>query len=124
MLIDIPKKKKEKKEKKIKKVNKRVEERKLDEMWKKKVKERDKYMCQVCQKKVDGKNCQAHHILPRGIKGCRWDIENGITLCYQHHKVGHYSAHLNAIWFAFWFKTNKPTQFRYIVNKLVELDKK
>ena len=102
-------------------ITKKGELRNLDLAWTKKVKDRDNWCCQVCLKKVTGHNCQAHHILPKGIKGCRWDIENGITLCYQHHKVGNYSAHMNAIWFAFWFKTNKSKQFRHIVNKLEEI---
>lgn len=103
--------------------SKKTELRELDEMWKKKVKDRDKWECQVCRKKVVGQNCHAHHILPKGIKGMRWDITNGITLCYQHHKVGSYSAHMNAVWFTFWFKTNKLTQFRYCVEKLKSLGK-
>lgn len=104
--------------------SKKTEIRKLDEMWKTKVKQRDNYCCQICNKKVTGHNCQAHHILPKGIKGMRWDINNGITLCYQHHKVGLWSAHMNAIWFTFWLKTNKPLIFKYLVNKLTELGRK
>ena len=109
-----------------KKITKKGELRNLDEAWKKRVKERDGYVCQVCKKNLydNPKNCHAHHILPKGIKGCRWDVSNGITLCYPHHKVGNYSAHMNAIWFAFWLKTNKPTQFKYIINKLTEISKK
>lgn len=107
-----------------KKITKKTELRNLDEAWKNKVKTRDEYNCQVCKKKLVGKNCHAHHILPKRIKGMRWDTNNGITLCYPHHKVGNYSAHMNAIWFTFWLKTNKPTQFRYIINKLTEIGKK
>ncbi len=101
--------------------SKKTEERELDLMWKEKVKDRDKYNCQICCKKVEGKNCHAHHILPRTIKGLRWDTNNGITLCFRHHKVGSYSAHLNAVWFTFWLKHNKPTQFKYVTNKLMKL---
>jgi len=107
-----------------KNITKKTELRNLDETWKAKVKKRDNSECQICHMKVVGKNCHAHHILPKGIKGCRWDVENGITLCYQHHKVGLWSAHMNAIWFTFWFKTNKPQQFKYLINKLTELGKR
>ena len=103
--------------------SKKTEERELDNMWKKKVKDRDKWMCQVCRKKVTGKNCHAHHILPKRIRGMRWDVDNGITLCYQHHKVGNYSPHMNAIWFFGWMNENKPTQLRYIINKLNQFGK-
>ena len=107
-----------------KKITKKSEIKDLDAAWAKRVKERDNYTCQICKKKVTGKNCHAHHIIPKNIKGMRWDIDNGITLCYQHHKVGIYSPHMNAVWFTFWLKTNKYSQFKHIVNKLEELEKK
>ncbi len=100
------------------------EKKELDDMWKLKVKQRDKYFCQVCNKKVLGRNCHAHHILPRGMKGMRWDVNNGITLCFRHHKVGNLSAHMNAIWFAYWLKTHKEAQFKYCINKLVTTNEK
>lgn len=106
----------------MKKRSKKAENRELDLIWKQKVKERDEYFCQPCGKKVEGKNCHAHHILPKQIKGLRWDVNNGITLCYRHHKVGKFSAHMNAIWFAFWLKTNRSTQFKYIINKLEHME--
>ena len=89
-------------------ITKKGELRNLDEAWTKKVKDRDNWTCQVCNKKVIGHNCHAHHILPKGMKGMRWDVNNGITLCYQHHKVGLWAAHMNAVYFTFWLKTNKP----------------
>lgn len=95
----------------------------LDISWVKGVKERDNYTCQICKKKVSGHNCQAHHIIPKGVKLTRWDLENGITLCYQHHKVGLYSAHMNAVWFTFWLKTNKLKQFNFIIKKLQKLER-
>ncbi len=107
-----------------KKKSKKTEVRELDDIWKKRVKERDDYNCLVCRKKVEGKNCHAHHILPKQFKKLRWDIDNGITLCFRHHKVGKYSAHLNALWFAFWLKTNRLAQFRYLINKLTEIGKR
>ena len=110
--------------KRKKKRSKKSEQRELDEIWKMKVKQRDSYNCQVCKKKVEGHNCHAHHILPKGFSRLRWDVNNGITLCYRHHKVGNYSAHMNAIWFAFWFKTNKPQQFKYLIDKLIEEGRK
>jgi hypothetical protein len=105
-----------------KRITNKKEIKDLDIAWTKKVKDRDNWTCQICKKKVSGHNCQAHHILPKTIKLTRWDINNGITLCYQHHKVGKFSAHMNAIWFTFWLKTNKLSQFRHIINKLKELE--
>jgi len=103
---------------KEKKKSKKTEQRELDEAWKKNVKERDDYICQICKKKLEGRSCHAHHILPKRTKGMRWDLQNGITLCANHHKLGIFSAHQNAIWFTFWLKTNKSNQFKYIINKL------
>jgi len=101
------------------------EEKELDNLWARKVKDRDKWTCQICEKKVYGRNCHAHHILPRQLKekrlGLRWDIDNGITLCYNHHKRGVWSAHNNAVWFTYWLKTHKPTQFKQTIDKLKKL---
>jgi len=101
-----------------KKITNKKEISDLDNAWKLKVKERDNYTCQICQKKIEKNNCHAHHIIPKGIKLTRWDVNNGITLCYQHHKVNVCSPHMNAVWFTFWLKTNKYKQFRYIISKL------
>ena len=102
----------------LKKRSKKAENRELDEIWALKVKQRDEYFCCICNKKVEGKNCQAHHILPKGFPRLRWDTSNGITLCYRHHKVGRFSAHLNALWFTFWLKTNRSKQFNYLIGIL------
>ena len=104
-----------------KKVTKK-EMKELDDAWKKHVKERDKHTCQICNKKIEGKNCHAHHIIPRQVRTLRWDINNGITLCYPHHKVGIHSPHMNALWFYCWFKSTKLSQFRYIIKKLKKLE--
>ena len=112
------------KKKRKKRSKKRTEERKLDEVWRQKVKERDNYHCQVCGNQLEGKNCHAHHIIPRTMKGYRWDVNNGITLCYHHHKVGNCSPHMNAIWFTFWLKTFKYPQFKYVTSKLKEIENK
>jgi len=109
--------------KKQKKKSKKTEQRELDNMWKQKVKDRDMWCCQFCHKKLEGRSCHAHHILPKRMKGMRWDIHNGITLCPSHHKLGIFSAHNNALWFTYWLKTNRPDQFKYLVNKLVERGK-
>ena len=71
-----------------------------DLVWRIAVKERDKYECQVCQKKVVGINAQAHHLIPRSFKDFRWDIDNGICLCFSCHAIGRFSAHINGIFFA------------------------
>jgi len=110
-----------KKRKYKKKSPKKKEEEELDKMWKQKVKDRDNWTCQVCNKKST--NVNAHHILPRGLKGMRWDINNGITLCAYHHTLGNWSAHKNAIWFFGWLNENKQQTLRYIIAKLSQYEK-
>ena len=93
--------------------------------WKKKIKERDKYTCQKCDKKLTGINCQAHHIIPKTFREFRWEEMNGITLCWYCHEIGKFSAHKNAIHFSEWLKENRkqsqflfsdfPTNFKFLL---------
>lgn len=107
----------------FRKKSKKAEIKELDEMWKQKVKDRDNWCCQVCKKKVTGRNCNAHHILPRTLKKTRWDTNNGMTLCAYHHTLGMWSAHKNAIWFYGWMNQNKKKQLKYIITKLSQYEK-
>lgn len=91
-----------------------------DLAWKHAVKDRDNHTCQVCKKPLVGINSQAHHIIPRSFKELRWDLMNGINLCYRHHKIDHFSPHLNALWFTEWLQRNKPEQYEYLIKKLKE----
>jgi len=54
--------------------------------WRKKIYARDKYRCQWpgC---IQKKKLQAHHILRwADFPGLRYHINNGITLCKDHHR--------------------------------------
>lgn len=56
--------------------------------WRKKVFERDKYICQCCGER--SKNLQAHHIYSwNSHKKLRYVTSNGITLCDKCHKMFH-----------------------------------
>ena len=85
--------------------------------WRKDVLKRDDFKCQICNKKVNKPH--VHHIIPKEFKELKLDIMNGLTLCFNHHKVGRYSPHLNALWFYNWLKNNKPEQFKYLVTKII-----
>lgn len=55
--------------------------------WRKKVYQRDKHMCRWpgCGSR---KRLNAHHIKTwANYPGLRFEINNGITLCYNHHKL-------------------------------------
>ena len=91
---------------------------KRDKEWRDAVMARDK--CGVICKRTEGR-LNAHHLIPKQFKECRWDLLNGIMLCFQHHKVGKYSAHQNAIWFADWLLKNRPEQYHYVIRKLDQI---
>lgn len=58
--------------------------------WRKKVFERDNYTCQRCFAR--GGRLNAHHIEPWASNPeKRYSIENGVTLCYECHKIVHKS---------------------------------
>ena len=84
--------------------------------WREQVLERDKWICQICRKKPSRPH--VHHIIPRIIKELRYDVMNGIVLCFNHHKVGIFSPHLNALWFSNWLRKNKPNQYKYLMMRI------
>jgi len=65
---------------------------KLDKLWSKVVRTRDRYICQWCQYRrgeeiFPNKRNHAHHIIAKGACGFhgRFMVNNGITLCYYCH---------------------------------------
>lgn len=55
--------------------------------WRKSVYSRDKFQCQWpgCESR---KKLNAHHIMKWADNpGLRYNVDNGITLCYLHHKM-------------------------------------
>ena len=89
-----------------------IEREKL-QVWRNCVLERDNYCCQICSSKP--KKPHVHHIIPKKVKELRYDVNNGITLCFNHHKVGLNSPHMNALWFITWLKICKPEQYNYLM---------
>lgn len=68
---------------------------------KQKAKERDKYICQKCGKKVEGQNAHGSHILPEGAYPLMSaEVDNLITMCYYDHiNWWHKSPHEASAWF-------------------------
>lgn len=55
--------------------------------WRKDVYKRDHHKCQWPGCKYRGRKVYAHHIRPwSSYPSLRFDVSNGITLCYNHHK--------------------------------------
>jgi hypothetical protein len=55
-----------------------------DKLWSLAVRNRDNYTCRMCGTQT--KNAEAHHIIGRDNKVLRWDIDNGISLCFYCHR--------------------------------------
>jgi predicted restriction endonuclease len=111
-----------KKQKKIKKITKkklkkleRIAARKKLEDWSRKVKERDNNSCVICG---ESKMLNSHHIIPKEVKGLKFDIMNGICLCAKHHQFSRQlSAHSNSFVFIVWLQENRRGQFDYLKSK-------
>jgi len=92
-----------------------IEREKLKE-WRRLVLLRDKGMCQIGKKKPN--RIHIHHIISRQVKELRYDVMNGIALCFYHHKVGVKSPHQNALFFSAWLRKNKPEQYKYLMKRI------
>ena len=70
----------------------RKEIKTLDKLYSIKVKSLAGYACQYCHRHQDTVWLNACHIIGRRNRTLRWDLENGISLCYSHHIA--YDHHL------------------------------
>jgi hypothetical protein len=99
-----------------KKLEKR-ERNKKDKAWREAIKLRDK-VCLICSR---GEYLDCHHIIPRENKDFRWDIDNGILLCKNHHKWSRVnSPHRNPLIFFEQFKLLRPEQYSRIKDKYIK----
>ena len=90
------------KSKRVKKATRTAIIKKLDVLFSKAVRERDK-VCQCCQK---SNHIYTHHIFSRRHMGTRWDMDNAISLCVYCHR---FKAH------------GDPEQFRdFILTRMPE----
>ena len=71
----------------ISKENNRLRQTAEFKNWRKAVYKRDNYICQECGQR---KELHAHHIKPFSKHPkLRFDLSNGITLCFKHHADKH-----------------------------------
>lgn len=80
----------------------------IDEAWSKLVKLRAGNKCEVCGK-ISTLN--SHHIYSRAKKSVRWDLDNGICLCVNHHIGNSFSAHKTSVEFTEWLYEYKGKEF-------------
>lgn len=78
----------------------------LLDLWSSKVKAIG--YCEKCHKAKDQVQLHAHHIIPRKHKPMRWEVENGICLCYNCHLNW---AHKNALEFNEWIREKRGSEF-------------
>lgn len=81
--------------------------------WRKRVFQRDGYLCQICLDKTHNK-LQAHHFYSfSAYPKLRYNINNGITLCEQCHS-NHYKGSFHQIYGT---HNNTPEQFEKYANE-------
>lgn len=98
----------------MKKINKSTILKKCDKLWAACIKGRDK-RCMRCG--VD-RGLQAAHIFSRSQKSTRWDMRNGITLCYGCHI---FWAHKNPVEFVEYIKTRLGSEYEPLRLKAKEI---
>lgn len=57
-------------------------ENKLDKLWSQLVRHKNGGKCVICGEPAR----DPHHIFPRARRATRWDLDNGIPLCFNHHR--------------------------------------
>jgi len=71
----------------------------LDVLWSKLVIKRGNERCEYCGSTY---SLAPHHIFGRINQTVRWDLNNGICLCLEHHTGGDFSAHRSPNEFKQW----------------------
>jgi len=89
---------------------KRSEIKKLDKAWSEAIRWRDTY----CQKCGSEERLSAAHLFSRTNRSVRWDLDNGICLCYRCHI--HWS-HKEPIEFVRWLAQTKGSKFIDMVRR-------
>ena len=93
------------------KVSKKNLKKKCDELWSLIIKSGG--ACEICGQSVR----DPHHVIGRINYILRWDLRNGVRLCFQHHTGGKLSAHNDPIWFMDWFKSKRSDDYEYLLTK-------
>jgi len=78
-------------------------------LWSLIVKTRDGFACAICK---ETKMPNSHHLVSRKVFKYRWDVDNGITLCPDHHEFSNTCSAHTAPWgLEEWMIKNRPEQF-------------
>ena len=91
-----------------------------DDLWSFLVRNRDGNKCVICG---ETEYIQAHHLLSRRVFSSRWTVDNGISLCPNHHEYSlETSAHTSPWHFEEWVKGNKQDQYKTWVNRRTSIN--
>ena len=67
-------------------MKKKISKRKLDALWSTSIKTRAGNRCEICGKVAP---LNSHHLFSRRYLALRWELDNGICLCVNHHFIAH-----------------------------------
>jgi len=70
-----------------------IKEQTILDLWSKAVKIKYSYKCAYCKRSDKEARLNSHHIFSRRHKATKYDLDNGICLCVDHHKFKPFSAH-------------------------------
>lgn len=80
----------------------------LDRLWSKAVKVIRGGKCEYCGATSNNTQIDAHHIYGRRNYGVRFEVDNGVVLCANHHEFStEFSAHQTPLEFTEWIKTKR-----------------
>ena len=83
-------------------------DKQLDNAWSLFVKLKAGMKCEYCGSM---KSLNSHHLNSRAKRTVRWDVNNGICLCVNHHIGNEFSAHKTSIPFTMWLIKYKGQKF-------------
>ena len=95
-----------------------LKEATIDKLWQKAIKLRANNRCEYCG---SNQNLTAHHIFSRDNKYIRWNMDNGVSLCREHHTDGLMSAHKAPLNFVKWLEEKRGAGYFYELKLFSEL---
>lgn len=93
--------------------------KKLDALWSKIVRLRAGNICAMCGRymRQDGTpwKMNAHHLIPKGRSVFfRWNLENGICLCFRCHRYERQAPHHSPEAFSIWLNAAHPDKAAWV----------
>jgi hypothetical protein len=80
----------------------------LDNLWRYAIYKQGNNVCEYCKKEGQ---LNAHHIFSRSNFSVRWDLDNGISLCPEHHIYGNESFHKSPAEMLEWIKEKRGLEW-------------